>query len=202
MKRYADAMLSLSMLFLSACATPPPRPASAPQDWQPRMAWLQGCAHWQLSGKMGLHLQHQAGSLYIDWRDDGRHWDLQASGPLGEGAVHLYGDPHHAVLDRGAAGQQQADSAEDLLAQQMQLHAPISSLRLWLLGRPAHRPARVRLDASGRLRELQEQGYRVEYLQFSQQDGSDLPSRIRIHGPQLDMLLVIHHWTLPASCQA
>ncbi len=150
---------------------------------------------------MGVRLEQQAGSLYVDWQDDGQHWDLQASGPLGQGAVHLYGDAGAAVLDRGREGRSQADSPEDLLAQQLRLRAPISALRLWLRGRPEHLPAQARLDREGRLQELDDGVYRIEY-QHDPQDARHLPRRIHVQGPQLNMTLVIHRWTLPANCSS
>ena len=50
------------------------------------------------------------------------------------------------------------------------------------------------LDASSRLAQLEQDGWRVEYLRYAEHDGYWLPERLKLHGPDIDITLVVKDW--------
>jgi outer membrane lipoprotein LolB len=52
----------------------------------------------------------------------------------------------------------------------------------------------LNVDSMGRLATLQQDGWSLEYLSYTEQDGYALPERIKLHGQDLDVTLVIKDW--------
>jgi len=72
---------------------------------------------------------------------------------------------------------------------------PVSNLLWWVRGLPSpDSRSRVALDANGRLASLQQDGWDVQYLGYSEQDQYSLPTRIKLAGHDLQITLVIKDW--------
>ena len=54
--------------------------------------------------------------------------------------------------------------------------------------------SRVTLDGDSHLARLEQDGWNVEYSSYAQQDGYWLPERLKLHGQDLDVTLVIKSW--------
>lgn len=54
--------------------------------------------------------------------------------------------------------------------------------------------SRLTLDADSRLSNLEQDDWQIEYLSYAQQNGYWLPERIKLHGSNLDVTLVIKQW--------
>ncbi|MOA47066.1 Outer-membrane lipoprotein LolB precursor [compost metagenome] len=72
---------------------------------------------------------------------------------------------------------------------------PVSHLTWWVRGLPApDSKSRLTLDADSRLSNLEQDDWQIEYLSYAQQNGYWLPERIKLHGSNLDVTLVIKQW--------
>ena len=72
---------------------------------------------------------------------------------------------------------------------------PVTHLLWWVRGLPApDSRSRLALDASSRLAQLEQDGWRVEYLRYAEHDGYWLPERLKLHGPDIDITLVVKDW--------
>jgi len=62
-----------------------------------------------------------------------------------------------------------AADAEELTERLLGFRIPLAGLADWVRGRPAPAPAPtlVRRDAAGRLAELEQSGWRIEYLEYA-----------------------------------
>ncbi|MGY2962346.1 outer membrane lipoprotein LolB [Pseudomonas sp. TE36184] len=71
----------------------------------------------------------------------------------------------------------------------------MSHLVWWVRGLPApDSKSRLSLNGDSRLASLEQDGWQVEYLSYVQQSGYWLPERIKLHGTDLDITLVIKDW--------
>lgn len=166
-----------------------------PQRWQEHKQRISQLDGWQISGKLGLRAPQDSGSATLFWLQRQDYYDIRLSGPLGGGAARLTGRPGDIVLEVANRGRYQAESPEQLLREQLRIDLPVSNLLWWIRGLPAPGSrSRIELDGNSHLAKLQQDGWQVHYLRYIDQDGYSLPERIKLHGQDLEITLVIKDW--------
>jgi len=136
-----------------------------------------------------------SGSGTLFWLQRQDYYDIRLSGPLGRGAARLTGRPGQVSLEVANQGRYEATSPEELLEQQIGWKLPVSHLVWWVRGLPApDSKSRLSLNGDSRLATLEQDGWQVEYLSYVEQGGYWLPERIKLHGTDLDVTLVIKDW--------
>ncbi len=165
------------------------------QQWQAHKAMAAALDGWQISGKVGIRAPKDSGSGTLFWLQRQGYYDIRLSGPLGRGAARLTGREGNALLEVANQGRYQAESPEALLEEQLGWRLPVSHLFWWVRGLPApDSKSRVTLDADSHLSRLEQDGWQLQYLSYVEQNGYRLPERIKLHGTDLDITLVIKDW--------
>ncbi|MEZ1318887.1 lipoprotein insertase outer membrane protein LolB [Pseudomonas fluorescens] len=164
-------------------------------QWRDHKAQLTGIDGWQINGKIGIRAPKDSGSGTLFWLQRQDYYDIRLSGPLGRGAARLTGSPGKVSLEVANQGRYEAPTPEVLLEEQLGWNLPVSHLNWWVRGLPApDSKSLLTLDADSRLANLDQDGWQVEYLSYTEQNGYWLPERIKLHGADLDVTLVIKEW--------
>ena len=187
------------LALLSGCAGLTPHETLSgqgnPAQWQAHKAQAGQLNGWQISGKVGIRSPRESGSATLFWLQRQDYFDIRLAGPMGRGAARLTGRPGAVSLDAANQGQFQAESAEALLQQQLGWSLPVAHLFWWIRGLPAEdSKSRLTLDSESRLAKLEQDDWQVEYLSYVEQNGYWLPERMKLHGANLDITLVIKDW--------
>lgn len=165
------------------------------QLWKAHKAQISTLDAWQINGKVGIRAPKDSGSGTLFWLQRQDYYDIRLSGPLGRGAARLTGRPGAILLEVANQGRYEAESPEALLEEQLGWRLPVSHLFWWIRGLPApDSKSRVTLSSDSQLARLQQDGWDVEYLSYAEQNGYNLPQRIKLHGENLDVTLVIKDW--------
>lgn len=166
-----------------------------PASWREHKQQMSALDGWQIDGKIGIRAPKDSGSGTLFWLQRQDYYDIRLSGPLGRGAARLTGRPGDVSLEVANQGRYSAASPETLLEEQMGWKLPVSNLAWWVRGLPApSSKSRLTLDADSRLASLEQDGWQVQYTAYTQQNGYWLPERIKLHGANLDVTLVIKAW--------
>jgi outer membrane lipoprotein LolB len=185
--------------LLAGCAGVGPRESveghGNAAQWREHKAQLTGLDGWQIDGKIGIRAPKDSGSGTLFWLQRQDYYDIRLSGPLGRGAARLTGRPGKVSLEVANQGRYDAPNPEVLLEEQLGWKLPVSNLAWWVRGLPSpDSKSRLTLDADSRLANLEQDGWQVEYTDYTQQNGYWLPERIKLHGTDLDVTLVIKAW--------
>lgn len=186
-------------LLLAGCAGHGPQesvegPGNA-EDWSAHKARVSVIDGWQISGKIGIKAPQDSGSGTLFWLQRQDYFDIRLSGPLGRGATRLTGRPDAVALEVAGQGRFEADSPEALVESQLGWQLPVSNLLWWIRGLPApDSRSRIALDGNGRLASLQQDGWDVQYLAYTEENGYALPTRIKLAGRDLQITLVVKDW--------
>ena len=165
------------------------------QQWQAHKARVAALDGWQINGKVGIRAPKDSGSGTLFWLQRQDYFDIRLSGPLGRGAARLTGREGNVMLEVANQGRYEAESPEALLEEQLGWRLPVSHLLWWVRGLPAPgSKSRVTLDENSHLARLEQDGWKLEYLSYAEQKGYRLPERIKLHGTDLDITLVIKDW--------
>jgi len=190
-------------LLLHGCAlfqppSPPPPPAGTQIHWLDHLRSLTLLQEWQLKGKIGVRTQHDGGSAYLDWNQSIDSFYIVLSGPLGQGTTIVSGNTTGARLEQ-ADGIYIAESPDQLVLDHTGWAIPIANLLYWVKGMPAPgNPPSLTHNALGTLATLQQDGWQLDYDQYSPELGTLLPHKIRIRKDDLKVTLIIKQW-LPLS---
>ena len=199
MKLMRKLLISTFALLLAGCAGLGPQesvegPGNA-EDWKAHKAHISEIDGWQISGKIGIQAPQDSGSGTLFWLQRQGYFDIRLSGPLGRGATRLTGRPDAVALEVAGQGRFEADSPEALVESQLGWQLPVSHLLYWVRGLPApDSRSRIALDPNGRLASLQQDGWDVQYLGYTEEDGYTLPNRIKLAGRDLKITLVVKDW--------
>ena len=167
----------------------------SPALWSAHKQQLTRLDGWQISGKVGIRAPKESGSATLFWLQRQDYYDIRLSGPLGRGAARLTGRPGNVLLEVANQGRYEAPTPEALLGEQLGWSLPVSHLVWWVRGLPApDSKSRVTLNADSRLANLEQDGWKIEYLSYVEQNGFWLPERVKLHGPDLDVTLVVKDW--------
>lgn len=164
-------------------------------QWRVNKEQLSSLDGWQINGKVGIRAPKDSGSGTLFWLQRQDYYDIRLSGPLGRGAARLTGRPGAVALEVANQGRYEAKTPEELLQDQLGWRLPVSHLVWWVRGLPApDSKSQVTLDGDSRLATLDQDGWQVEYLSYVEQNGYWLPERVKLHGQDLDVTLVIKDW--------
>lgn len=151
-------------------------------------------AEFELSGRIAVRYRDDAGSGNIAWRHGARSDELLLTTPLGQGMARIVRIGDEVTLTTQDGREMRAADAEALTEQALGFRLPLAGLAAWVRGRatpkPAPEPTRERRDAAGRLVELEQSGWRIQYLEFA----DALPSRLTLTYPGLELRLAISEW--------
>jgi outer membrane lipoprotein LolB len=181
------ALLCMAVLALAGCATPVPR-LSSPPALPERYA---------VSGRVGVNADGKGYSAAFAWQHTAQQDRVTLSNPLGQTLAVLALGPEGASLDDGKSPPRVAADAESLTEQILGWRLPVRGLRYWLLGlADPSTPARWREEDGERL--LEQDGWRIRLTQTPGQ----LPERLRLERPALDVKLVLRDWQLEPATSA
>lgn len=197
----AGALLSLLAV---SCASIPGGGSSlsragAEAAWSARQATLREVRAWDISGRISVSGPDGSWNARIRWSQRDDTYDIDFLSLFGQQVARLEGSGEDVVLQLPDQEPQRAATAGELLAASFGWSAPVDALRYWILGMPRpHTPALTRLDEHGRLSRLEQEGWSVEYPQYTgvSADPGDLPRRLMLEGAPVSIRLVVDSWDL------
>ncbi len=170
-----------ALTLLAACATPGFLAPAAELEFE-------------LSGRIAVRYRDDAGTGNIAWRHGARADEMLLTTPFGQGIARLARTGSEVTLTTQDGRSFSAADAESLTDQVLGFRLPLVGLADWVRGRaappPAPRPTRELRDAAGRLAELEQSGWKIEYLEYA----GSLPSRLNLTYPGVELRLAISDW--------
>ncbi len=192
-------VLALPAIWLAACATPrAPRTLLPPEAQQ---ALLLELPQFEAEGRVSVTAGERREIANLDWVQQGPHARIRMAGPFGAGAITVDWSPQQLRLSSGGEVYQDAE-AEALLEQQLGLSPPFDALRYWMLAlaAPGEAPSLHRDSQDGRLEELTQRGWNIQYDRWvavaADGGGVALPGRITIRRDALTLRVLVARWKL------
>ena len=146
---------------------------------------------WDLSGKIGITTPNESLAGFIEWKQDGKDFDIYVSGPLSVGSARIEGNTSSISLTRGGKTVQ-GINPQELIYQELGWFFPIENLPYWLKGKVAPYSTAKTKSENEQLSQIKQDAWQVDYLRYDKY--YDLPQRIRISQGQWKFLIVIKHW--------
>lgn len=176
------AGLFLLPALLAGCATVALAPVEDPAAaWQARQAELRTVTAWDIQGRLAMRADDQGWHASLKWERDGERHRLDFTGPLGRGHLRLLQDGHGAELRDADQRTWRAENAEQILYRATGWSLPLAGLNHWIVGLPAPDSAsQQRLDAQGRLQQLTQSGWDIEFLEYARYGAFDLPVKLYV----------------------
>ncbi len=186
------------IVLLSACeALPIAAPPELDRTWQERRESLSGLKAWTLTGRISITHEKEAWHATVRWHQHADRFDINLIAPLGQGSLQLRGNEDRVVLHTSEHETIASRSAEELLYHQLGWYVPVNGLRFWARGIDApDSPRTIELDDQGRLRRLRQSGWEIDFRRYVRVDDMDLPGKMFLHNPRLDVRLVVQDWKL------
>jgi outer membrane lipoprotein LolB len=148
-------------------------------------------AEFELTARFAARYRDDAATGQLAWRHDARRDEVLISSPFGQGLARVTRRDALVTLVTADDRRYSAADAETLTEQVLGFRLPLRGLADWVRARPAEgSPAQSSYAQDGRLAALEQQGWRVEYLEYE----GGRPARLRLSYPGLELRLAISGW--------
>ncbi len=199
-------IISSCLLLMSCATTPPQQPTNvavapaAPQilSWPQRYAQLRDINSWNILGSVSIQHQNKTDMASLTWvQQYSSRYSLALYGPLSLGKVSIIGQPNLVTLEQAGHPPVSAKSAEALMQQQLGWAIPVSNLYYWVRGIAAPgATADFKFDKSNHIITMAQNGWTIQYLNYTHVNNVDLPQKITLSHPDLQATLAIRQWTI------
>lgn len=183
---------SLLPLTLGACAIQPVVPPAA--EKAPTVPSLAALSRFEIDGRLQVRDGDKSAAVGVEWMhaEEGDEWLF--SGPLGQGVARIQSDPGGARMTLADGRRVEAASAAELAERLFDVQAPFAQLPRWVTARLPGSAEVRELDAVGRPLRVIDQGWTVEYLEYTDDGQAALPRKIDIHRGDTRLRLIIDTW--------
>jgi len=191
--RFSRSSLTASLclalgLLLGACDTLAPRMAV------PAVA-RESLRQFQVEGRFSLRFEAKSYAGKLSWRHGPEGDDIFLMNPFGQGAAEINRRPGAARLVTADHKEYLADDADQLVADVLGYPLPVAGMAEWLLARAAPGGVAQR-DSQGRLLQLREAGWEIDYDYGDTLDAQALPIRLTARrGDAMELKLRIDDWS-------
>lgn len=173
-------------------------PASATAAYQQHLASLANIKQFKLQGRIGVQSEGKGFSGTTHWQHDDAGDTIALFSPLGGQVATIKTTADGVGLVTSDGKSFSAKDAETLTQQNLGWSLPMQGLTDWVLGRPASGPnaSDAIWDSTGRLTKLKQDGWEIEYAEYVEASGRQLPGKINLRNPRLYLKLVIEQWDI------
>jgi outer membrane lipoprotein LolB len=145
----------------------------------------------ELSARLAARYGAESFSGSLAWRHAERADEMLITSPFGQGVARIVREGDTVILSTAEPKEYRAADAESLTEQVLGFRLPLAGLADWVQARPsAAAPFKDERSADGRLRSLEQSGWKIEYLEYE----SARPSRMRLFYPGIELRLAISQW--------
>lgn len=151
--------------------------------------------NWAFSGKMAVRNADEASSFNVNWQQKAEAFEIELSGPLGQGAVDIQGQPGRVTLTRGDETVV-AGNLSQLAYEVTNLNLPLDYLQFWVRAQPfPTQEAKVERDReTGQVERIVQSGWEVTFPAYYGEGEAALPRRIDFQRDNSSGRLVIRNW--------
>lgn len=144
-----------------------------------------------VSGKAVVQSAQGDQRLNFRWRQTQDEYQITVWGALGVGRLQLAGTQQSLLVTSGRDSV--SGPARAMMVQHLGWSVPLEAMGSWLLGEPATSlpQGQIRTDDQGRITQLQQAGWQVEFSRFELLDGVWRPRRLDITAAQMTMGMVL-----------
>lgn len=187
-------------LSLAGCAAlqPAPEPTSDAATHEQHLARVADIHAFNLQGRIGVQTEGRGFSGSTRWQHQSTRDTIALFSPMGGQIANIDANPKGVVLVDSDGKSYHAEDAETLTHKTLGWRLPMKGLPDWVLGRPA--PGNIdesRWDEAGRLTRLKQHGWDISYAQYQESQGYQLPGKVTLVSPKLNLKLIIERWELP-----
>ncbi len=176
------AVLLLALMAGCATISPSLAPAVAPPLSD----------NWTLQGRIGVQAGEQSLSGQIHWQHGAETDEILLISPLGQGVARIVRDADGVALEVPNQPTRRAPDAESLTREALGYTLPVAGLAWWMQARPdPDSPFEATRNAAGRLAQLKQNGWVIDYLQYAA-DGR--PRKLALAREGLQIRLVADNW--------
>ena len=206
--------------LLSACSSLPQQPSAVPNNaaslalHAKHLTTLQAIKVFHVKGRIGVQTKQQGFSGGIDWQHTTAKDDIALYSPLGGQVASVERTPEKVTLVDAKGNSMSAADAETLTQSALGWQLPLAGLADWVIGRPyvscaanaqvdcaansnlssSNSPTKT-LDAQGKLRTLDQDGWHIEYQEYAQFNETWLPSKLYLTSQNVNIKLIVQHIT-------
>ena len=193
----------LATLSFVGCSTTTPHKFVAEPDkkWEQRKSEVSQIKDWSFDGRISIVNGHESWLLNMQWQFNTGNYLLDLSGPFGTGHSQLRGSSEGVMLVDSDQNNFYAENPDRLLEEVTGVRMPVQSLLYWIRGMPDWniKQQQEKIDAFGRLHEIQQAGWRVRFKKYAQVGSHELPEKIFIDGHDLKVKIFVEDWQLQAK---
>jgi outer membrane lipoprotein LolB len=144
----------------------------------------------ELHARLAAHYRDESFTGALAWRHGPRSDEMLITSPLGAGVARIVREGDSVVLTTAAPREYRAKDAEALTQQVLGFRLPLAGLADWVRGQAADTPRPIQTFDEGRLKTLEQGGWRIEYLAYE----GERPARMRLLYPGIELRLAITEW--------
>lgn len=186
--------------LLTACAPPRPAEEIAQNKTVPltqRKAEIATVSSWEINGALAAKNKTKGWSANMHWLQHGaQSYQIRLMGPLGGGTV-LINKTGPLITFQDGTKKATSTNADELLLKQTGIKLPVNNLYYWVRGLAA--PGAIQSeqhDQYNHLTQLKQDGYTIDFTQYTSAKGIDLPSMIRLEGNGIMVKVIIKNWNV------
>lgn len=149
---------------------------------------------WALSGAIAARNKNKSWTASLKWIQNGpANYQIHLAGPLSAGTVII--ERNGAMVTyRDGPKTMSSNNAEQLLMKQTGIRLPVNHLYYWIRG--LSESGSHLTEASSPVAQITQDGYTVQYLQYTRVNGVILPSKIKLEGHGVIIKVVIKQWKI------
>ncbi|MSP86172.1 MAG: outer membrane lipoprotein LolB [Methylotenera sp.] len=185
--------------LLQACASAPVSKSveNAPSNaiYQQHLQRIAAIQQFSIKGRIGVQADGKGFSGRLTWQHDNVSDDIALYSPLGGQIASIKRTVEKVTLEDAKGNSISAADAEMLTQTALGWRLPLTGLADWSLGRPARNTAQASVwDAQGHLISLKQDGWDIEYQNYSAQNGYFLPNKILLKSEGVTLKLLVEQW--------
>jgi outer membrane lipoprotein LolB len=150
-----------------------------------------------LQGRIGVQYDGKGFSGGLHWQHLLAGDNVSLFSPLGGQVASIKKTADKVTLEDANGNSISATDIESLTQSTLGWQLPLVGLADWSLGRPTNSKIEaITWDTLGHLSTLKQDGWTIEYLNYAEQDGHFLPSKITLRSNNVYLKLLVEKWAL------
>jgi outer membrane lipoprotein LolB len=144
----------------------------------------------EIHARLAARYRDESFSGAVAWRHGRDSDEMLITSPLGAGVARIVREGDAVTLTTAEPREYKAHDAEALTEKVLGFRLPLAGLADWVRGQAADAPHPIQTFADGRLKTLEQGGWKIEYQAYE----GERPARLRLLYPGIELRLAISEW--------